>query len=114
MIALVLHAWIIMFIALFVCFFVLQPKIWKLYLHIKNNYAEQFESCRPSFFLAKYNEQLVFLIFMYKKKYKSLSDEVVIMKADKLRNYILANFFATLTFLAITIVILVIGWTGNL
>lgn|SRR5690606_16221518 len=114
MIDFVLYAWLVMFALLFGFFFVLQPKLGRFHLYIKKNFSEHFESCRPSLFLFKHNEQLVFLIFMYKRKYEVTADESLLFEGNRFRRCILANIYATLLFFVLTFLVFAIGWSGNL
>lgn len=114
MIDAVLVLWLSLFVFLMLWFFILQPKLGSYYMVIKSDYDELLASCRPRFILARYNEQLVFLIFMYKKKYEYIPDEYLMSKGRKYRKYILTNSVVTTFFLVNTIVVILIGSTGNL
>ncbi len=61
----ILYLWIILFVVLMLWFFIFQPKLGLYYKTVKNKNGELIDTCRPGFFLAKYSEQLVFLIFMF-------------------------------------------------
>ena len=92
----------------------MQPKIGRFYLYIKKDFTDLFESCRPSFFPARYNEQMVFLVFMYRKKYNLINDGSAASEGDKYRRYMVVNACITVAFFVLTIVIFAIGWSGNL
>lgn len=113
MIDIILYIWLVIFIFLLGWFFLLQPKIGQFYLSVKNGFPDLFESCRPSLPFAKYNEQLVFLIFMYRKKYDLINDNNFIYEGNKFRRYIIINSCVTLIFFVVTLAVLAIGWSGN-
>jgi hypothetical protein len=112
MIDLVIYVWVFLFTCLIAWFLLLQPKLGRFYLDVRKNFNDAFEACRPSFFLAKYNEQLVFLIFMYKKAYRSAENSLIREQGEKYRSYILLNAVATSVFFIVTLMILIFGWKG--
>lgn len=114
MIDFILYIWILLFIFLIGWFFILQPKLGLYYVAIKESYGSLIESCRPRFILASKNDQLIFLIFMLKRKYESIPDERLTATGKRYRKLVILNFFITIFFLLLTVLVLIIGSTGNL
>lgn len=114
MIDAILILWISLFAILLFWFFIFQPKLGSYYRVVKSKHGELVTDCRPKFIFAKHNEQLIFLIFMFKRKYENIPDKDLVLKGRKYRKYILMNSIASTFFLANTALVILIGATGNL